>query len=128
MARPRLNIITLESDYKTITSHLHKKELFVSQFEDGLLVMVELVNGVLHAIMVNPKTYKQVGYKEWEMPFNVFYDMYENVLTDKEMGCIFFSVEKGNIEMKQIAEGLIEALTCLKTGKPYGNYRIRKED
>ena len=76
--------------------------------------------------MANPHYYKTNDITTWTMGFEELKKMYKEVLSNNKYS--IFAVEKLNFKMRDIFEGLLEALMCMKSGGNYGNYRMRKLD
>lgn len=126
MKRPRLNILSIKNEYNDVLRTLNVGDLFVAQAEDGLLIMFENNKNIIKGMMINPKNYKLNGITTWETGWIQFHDFYNTIFS--QMKCDFFGVETQGHSMYELSEGLVEALTCMKTGKSFGNYRIRPVD
>ena len=125
--RPKLNIIEIKNSYSDIIGYLNKNDSFACQFEDGVTVHIEKIGDYFDGIMVNPHNYKKNGITTWRYKEPEFLQMYNEVL--KNNGYKFFAVEKGeSLRIRTIFESVTEALMCLKTGKNYGDYRMRQLD
>ncbi len=75
-------------------------------------------------MMINPRNYKTNGFTSWTFNFDTLEGMYHEVLNNKENN--FYSVEIGELTMRDVCFSLVDALYCLKTSKNHGGYRIRK--
>ena len=125
--RPRLNIIEIKNSYSDIIGCLNKNDSFACQFEDGVTVHIEKIGDYFDGIMVNTHNYKKNGITTWRYKEPEFLQMYDDILSN--VGYKFFSVEKGELlRIRTIFESVTEALMCLKTGKSYGDYRMRQSD
>lgn len=124
MTRPRLNMNILGNDFNQIVDILNKNNLFACQLEDGVVVIVKKYRDNLDGIMINPKNYKTKGFTSWTFDFDGLEEMYKKMLSDKENN--FYSVDIGEFAMRDVCFSLVDSLYCLKTGKNYGGYRIRK--
>ena len=127
MKRPRLNIEILDDNFDGFIKVLNKNEIFISQFDDGYIVMAEKDNqGLLTTFMINPQTYKQESIRVARLDFEDLRNMHKELFS--QFNCKYYNAEKLNHKMSELFVGLVDALTCLQTGNPYGGYRIRKED
>jgi hypothetical protein len=125
MSRPKLNVICLSRVNKDIIEQLDKNNIFVCQMEDNTTIFVEKFNKTLDCIMVNPYNYKIKGFTNWQMDIIMFSKMLNEVLFEKDNQ--LFAVESQGYKMREIFEGVIDALICLKTGENYNGYRIRED-
>lgn len=124
MIRPRLNTYILKNKYGQVLKTLNHNQLFVCQFEDGLLVAIENQNNFLDGIMINPRNYEENGVTRWSFDFDGLEKMYNEIFCDKKN--TLYSIEIGEHSMIDVLPSLVNALTCLKTGNSYGGYRLRK--
>jgi hypothetical protein len=126
--RPRLNINLVQNNYSDITKHLDNNDMLACQFkEDGTTVYIEKLDNIYDCIMVNPHNYKTNGITAWQMKYDGLLKMYNELFGSIEYE--LFAVQKGSLlRIREIFEGVTEALMCLKTGKNYGDYRMRKLD
>jgi hypothetical protein len=126
--RPRLTINSVENNYSDLIKHLNDNDMLACQFkEDGVTVYIEKLDSIYDCIMVNPHNYKINGVTAWQMKNDDLLKMYNELFSSIEYE--LFVVQKGSlIRIREIFEGVTEALMCLRTGKNYGDYRIRKLD
>ena len=124
--RPRLNINLVQNNYSDVIEHLNNNDMLAFQFkEDGVTVYIEKLDDVYDCIMVNPHNYKINGITAWKMKESDLLKMYNELFGSIEYE--IFAVQKGSLlRIREIFEGVTEALMCLKTGKNYGDYRMRK--
>ena len=126
--RPRLNINLVQNNYSDVIEHLNNNDMLAFQSkEDGVTVYIEKLDDVYDCIMVDPCDYKINGITAWQMKEDDFVKMYNELFDSIEYEA--FAVQKGSmLRIREIFEGVTEALMCLKTGKNYGDYRMRKMD
>lgn len=126
--RPRLNINLVQNNYSDVIKHLNDNDMLAIQFKkDGVTVYIEKLNNVYDCIMVNPHNYRVNGVVAWQMKQDNLMKMYNELFNSIEYE--IFVVQKGSLlRIREIFEGVTEALMCLKTGKNYGNYRLRSLD
>lgn len=126
--RPRLNINFVENNYQDVIKHLNDNDMLAIQFkEDGVTVYIEKLDNIYDCIMVNPHNYKVNGVTAWQMKDDELLKMYNALFSGIEYE--IFAVQKGSLlRIREIFEGVTEALMCLKTGNNYGAYRLRSLD
>jgi len=126
--RPRLNLNFVENNYSDVTKHLNNNDMLVIQFkEDGVTVYIEKLDNIYDCIMVNPHNYKVNGVTAWQMKEDDLKLMYDKLFNSIEYE--IFAVEKGSLlRIRDIFEGMMDALMCLRDGKSYGGYRLRQLD
>lgn len=126
--RPRLNINFVENNYQDIIKRLNDNDMLAIQFkEDGVTVYIEKLDNIYDCIMVNPHNYKVNGITAWKMKDDELLKMYNELFNSIEYE--IFAVQKSSLlRIREIFEGVTEALMCLKTGSNYGGYRLRSLD
>jgi len=126
--RPRLNLNFVENNYSDIVKHLNNNDMLAIQFkEDGVTVYIEKLDNIYDCIMVNPHNYKVNGVTAWQMKDDDLLKMYDKLFNSIEYE--IFAVEKGSLlRIRDIFEGMMDALMCLRDGKSYGGYRLRELD
>jgi len=126
--RPRLNLNFVENNYSDIVKHLNNNDMLTIQFkEDGVTVYIEKLDNIYDCIMVNPHNYKSNGVTAWQMKEDDLLKMYDKLFNGIEYE--IFAVEKGSLlRIRDIFEGMMDALMCLRDGKSYGGYKLRQLD
>jgi len=126
--RPRLNLNFVENNYSDVTKHLNNNDMLVIQFkEDGVTVYIEKLDNIYDCIMVNPHNYKVNGVTAWQMKEDDLHGMYDKLFGSIEYE--IFAIQKGSLlRIREIFEGAMDALMCLRDGKSYGGYRLRQLD
>lgn len=126
--RPRLNLNFVENNYSDVVKHLNDNDMLAIQFkEDGVTVYIEKLDNIYDCIMVNPHNYKSRGVTAWQMKDDELKLMYDKLFDSIEYE--IFAIQKGNLlRIREIFEGTMDALMCLRDGKSYDGYRLRLMD
>lgn len=121
MARPRLTMDILEKKYEDITNSLNENKIFICQFEQGTCVFVDKS---FNMIMYNPHN---KGVTRAKINSEALFAMYNDVFISNP-DYKFFAIETDGHGIKDVFASATDALMCLKNGKNYGGYRVRKLD
>jgi len=126
--RPRLNLNFVKNNYSDVIKHLNDNDMLAIQFkEDEVTVYIEKLDNIYDCIMVNPHNYKSNGVTAWQMKDDDLLKMYNALFGSIEYE--IFAIQKGSLlRIREIFEGTMDALMCLRDGKSYGGYRLRQLD